>query len=370
MTGLVLAVALMCTVLSVMNGFDTEMRSRILAVVPHLAVMEADGLSIDSPLIETLAQDPRVADVSKFIELQGLIERGGKVSAFLGVGVEAPEAWLLPEMIEARSSSGILVGRLLAMDLGLEIGGSVNLIVPGKSRQTAKVQAFEVAGFIETATEVDNSLVLLPLDRAAHFLNFGSARVSGIRAQLKDVFEASSLAQELRFTLEPTQYVRHWGMTHGNLYAAIQLSRDLIVILVAAVVFIAAFNVISSLVLLVTDKQKEIAMLATMGAEPGHIISIFLYLGALIGLIGSLVGGFLGALLAFNITAMVSFVEQALDVQFLNTDVYPIAFLPSDPSLGDFILVVLVGLIACILAAIYPAIRAARLQPATVLTEV
>ena len=111
-------------------------------------------------------------------------------------------------------------------------------------------------------------------------------------------------------------------------------------------------------------------MLATMGAEPGHIISIFLYLGALIGLIGSLVGGFLGALLAFNITTMVSFVEQALDVQFLNTDVYPIAFLPSDPSLGDFILVVLVGLIACILAAIYPAIRAARLQPATVLTEV
>jgi lipoprotein-releasing system permease protein len=256
------------------------------------------------------------------------------------------------------------------MDLGLEIGGSVNLIVPGKSGQTAKVEAFEVAGFIETATEVDSSLVLLPLDRAAHFLNFGSARVSGIRAQLKDVFEASSLARELRFTLEPTQYVRHWGMTHGNLYAAIQLSRDLIVILVAAVVFIAAFNVISSLVLLVTDKQKEIAMLATMGAEPGHIISIFLYLGALIGLIGSVVGGFLGALLAFNITAMVGFVEHALDVQFLNTDVYPIAFLPSDPRLGDFVLVVVVGLVACILAAIYPAIRAARLQPATVLTEV
>jgi lipoprotein-releasing system permease protein len=134
-------------------------------------------------------------------------------------------------------------------------------------------------------------------------------------------------------------------------------------------VFIAAFNVISSLVLLVTDKQKEIAMLATMGAEPGHIISIFLYLGALIGLIGSVVGGFLGALLAFNITAMVGFVEHALDVQFLNTDVYPIAFLPSDPRLGDFVLVVVVGLVACILAAIYPAIRAARLQPATVLTE-
>ena len=370
MTGLVLAVALMCTVLSVMNGFDSEMRSRILAVVPHLAVMEVDGLPIDTSLIQTLSEDPRVADVSTFVELQGLAERGGKVSAFLGVGVETPETWLLPEMIEGNTKSGILMGRLLATDLGLDLGDSVNLIVPGKTRQSAKVEAFKIAGFIKTATEIDSSLVLLPMERATELQGFEPGRVSGIRAQMRDVFDAPNLARELRFSLEPTQYVRHWGMTHGNLYAAIQLSRDLIVILVAAVVFIAAFNVISSLVLLVSDKQKEIAMLATMGAEPAHIISIFLYLGGLIGLIGSLFGAFLGALLALNITAMVSFVEQILGVQFLNTDVYPIAFLPSDPTLSDFILVVAVGLIACILAAVYPAIRASRLRPATVLTEV
>ena len=209
MTGLVLAVALMCTVLSVMNGFDSEMRSRILAVVPHLAVMEVDGLSIDTSLIQTLNDDPRVADVSTFIELQGLAERGGKVSAFLGVGVETPENWLLPEMIEGNTKSGILMGRLLAIDLGLDVGDSVNLIVPRKTRQSAKVEAFKIAGFIKTATEIDSSLVLLPMERATELQGFEPGRVSGIRAQMRDVFDAPNLAKELRFSLEPTQYVRH-----------------------------------------------------------------------------------------------------------------------------------------------------------------
>lgn len=369
--GLVLAVALMSIVLSVMNGFDTEMRTRILAVVPHLSVMEAGGLDDPDGLQASLRLDTRIAAMTPFIELQGLAQSGSRVRAFAGIGVVQTEDWLLPGMLNEWSpgGNGVWVGTGLAAQLALSKGSSVTLIVPSSGAQAAAVVALPVVGLVATQTELDQALMLLPIDQARSLLGYPDATVSGIKVQLRDVFAAASMAGQLQPLLEPTQYVRHWGFTHGNLYAAIQMSRDLMVILMAAVILIAAFNVVSGLVLLVTDKRQEVAILATMGFGPRQIAGVFLILGGIIGAVGSLIGVAIGYLVSVNIGGWVAAIERAFGFQFLNTDVYPIAFLPSAPDSADFLLVAVIASAACVLAAVYPAMKAAQLAPARVLSE-
>ncbi len=368
--GLVLAVALMAVVMSVMNGFDREMRTRVLALIPHVSVMGAGGLEQPEQLTRQLQSDPNIESVTPFVELQGLIQHGGRVEAFAGVGVDNTGDWVLPDMLSGnQDGAGVWMGHRLASRLGAQVGDRVSVILPESVDQQARAYTVNIAGWLRTQTEADDVLVLMELAEAQHFVGYDAATVSGLKVQLQDVFFAPWFAQSLQYTLAPTQYVRHWGMTHGNLYAAIQLSRDLIVILVAAVVLIAAFNVVSSLVLLVTDKREEVAILATMGLQPNAIASVFLWLGTLIGLVGSLLGVMLGYVLSLSISTIVERIEQMFDVHFLNTDVYPIAFLPSDPQLGDFALVALIAIVACALAAVYPARRAAHIAPADVLSE-
>lgn len=367
--GLVLAVALMAVVMSVMNGFDREMRTRVLAVIPHVSVMGAGGLEPQS-LTEQLLNNADVLSVTPFVELQGLVQNGKQVEAFVGIGVSDPSSWVLPSMIsEGKVEQGVWVGKRLAQRLGANVGDRVSLVIPDSDDRKARAHTVTIAGWLSTQTEADDALMLVPLSDAQRFAGYEPARVSGLKVQLQDVFLAPWFAQGLQYTLAPTQYVRHWGMTHGNLYAAIQLSRDLIVILVAAVVLIAAFNVVSSLVLLVSDKREEVAILSTMGLQPRAIASVFLWLGVLIGVVGSTLGVALGYVLSVSVTSIVARIEQAFGIHFLNTDVYPIAFLPSDPQLGDFVLVAFIAIIACALAAVYPARRAAHIAPAEVLSE-
>lgn len=368
-TGLVLAVALMAVVMSVMNGFDREMRTRVLAVIPHVSVMGAGGLE-PSDLTEQLLSNADVQSVTPFVELQGLVQNGKQVEAFVGVGVSDPSSWLLPGMISNdQPKPGVWVGERLGRRLNASVGDRVSVVIPDSGEQKARAYTVTIAGWLSTQTEADDALILLPLQDAQRFVGYDSGKVSGLKVQLHDVFLAPWFAQGLQYTLAPTQYVRHWGMTHGNLYAAIQLSRDLIVILVAAVVLIAAFNVVSSLVLLVTDKREEVAILSTMGLQPAAIASIFLWLGTLIGIVGSALGVALGYVLSISITSIVARIEHVFGVNFLNTDVYPIAFLPTDPQAGDFVLVAFIAIAACALAAVYPARRAAQIAPAEVLSE-
>jgi len=265
--------------------------------------------------------------------------------------------------------NGIWVGIGLAQQLALTEGASVTLIVPSSGMQAAAVVALPVAGLVATQTELDQALMLLPIDQARSLLGYRDATVSGIKVQLHDVFAAPSMAGQLQPLLAPTQYVRHWGFTHGNLYAAIQMSRDLMVILMAAVILIAAFNVVSGLVLLVTDKREEVAILATMGFGPSQVAGVFLILGGIIGAAGSLIGVAIGYLVSVNIGGWVAAIERSLGFQFLNTDVYPISFLPSAPDSADFVLVAVIASGACVLAAVYPAMKAAQLAPARVLSE-
>ena len=368
--GLVLAVALMAVVMSVMNGFDREMRTRVLAVIPHVSVMGAGGLDQPQNLMQRLQGNADVHSVTPFVELQGLVQNGSQVEAFVGVGVSDPRLWVLPSMIsKVTTTPGAWIGQRLGQRLQATVGDRVSVIVPESDGQKARAHTVTIAGWLATQTEADDALMLLPLSDAQRFVGFEAPAVSGLKVQLHDVFLAPWFAQGLQYTLEPTQYVRHWGMTHGNLYAAIQLSRDLIIILVAAVVLIAAFNVVSSLVLLVTDKREEVAILSTMGLQPEGVGSVFLWLGTLIGVLGSVLGVGLGYVLSISITSIVASIERMFDVHFLNTDVYPIAFLPTDPQLGDFVLVAVIAIIACALAAVYPARKAAHIAPAEVLSE-
>ena len=367
--GLVLAVALMAVVMSVMNGFDREMQTRVLAVIPHVSVMGAGGLE-PSGLIEQLQNNADVKSVTPFVELQGLVQNGKRVEAFVGIGVSEPRSWVLPAMASGgKTEQGVWLGMRLGQRLSANVGDRVSVVIPDSGDRKARAHVVTVAGWLTTQTEADDALMLIPMQEAQRFVGYEPSVVSGLKVQLQDVFLAPWFAQGLQYTLAPTQYVRHWGMTHGNLYAAIQLSRDLIVILVAAVVLIAAFNVVSSLVLLVTDKREEVAILSTMGLKPRAIASIFLWLGTLIGVVGSVLGVLLGYVLSLSITSIVARVEQALGLHFLNTDVYPIAFLPTDPQLGDFVLVACIAIVACALAAVYPARRAAQIAPAEVLSE-
>ncbi len=221
-------------------------------------------------------------------------------------------------------------------------------------------------GLLRTGTELDNSAALVQLQAVARVRGSDQA-AEGLRLTTSDIFGVSEIGWQLRAELPPGFYTTNWMNTHGNLYADFQLSRDLIVILLFSIIAVAAFNVVSSLVLVVFDKRADIAILRTLGAGPRQILLLFLMQGALIGLVGVLLGSLLGVLGSLVVTDLVAAIEGVLDYQFLNTDVYPVSFLPSDLLWSDVLAIAAVAFLMCLLAAVYPALRAARLAPAQVL---
>lgn len=378
MLGLVFAVAVLLTVLSVMNGFDREMRERILSLVPHITVHALDGVDADDGLGQQLAAHPDVMSASPFVQFQGLLMREGGVEAVAGLGVEALDGRVLQEMTEDAADaefldgddSGLLLGAPLAARLGLSTGQRLTLLVPvlsgGRGITSTRTQVFTIRGLLNTGTELDEDLAVVSLAAASSLAGLGGAP-SGYRLHTADIFRVSAIANELAGGLPPGYYLTNWTMTHGNLYAAIQLSRQLITLLLLSIIGVAAFNVVSSLVLVVIDKRGDIAILRTLGASPRDIASIFLSQGLLIGVTGAFLGSVLGAALSLAVPAAVSALERLAGSRLLATDVYPVSFIPVDLRFQDFALVSFAALFLCLAAALYPAIRAARLAPAEVL---
>ena len=221
---------------------------------------------------------------------------------------------------------------------------------------------------METGTELDQVAALVNLPLASELAGLGAA-VSGLRVATRDLFDVTRIGWELINNMPAGYYATNWMMTHGNLYAAIQLSRDLVTVLLFSIIAVAAFNVVSSLVLVVFDKQGNIAILRTLGASPGDIAVIFVMQGAMIGLVGVTMGAVLGALGSMLVPDLVSALERVLNMNFLNTDVYPVSFLPVDLLLQDILVVGGVAFTMCVVAAIYPALKAARLAPALILNQ-
>ncbi len=382
MAGLILAIALLIIVLSVMNGFDKEMRERILGLVPHVTVYSYTPIHDWQDNVEVLSRHPEVRTVTPFAQFDALFIRAGNIETTRGIGIDVDRESGLGQLLSSigtaelaqfrNDSRGLILGVGLATKLAVSRGDQLTLIVPsvgfGGAPQATRFETVTVRAILDTGTEMDQSaaLVHLPLASELAGLNGG---VTGLRVSTTDIFAVSRIAWELMNSLPPGYYATNWMMTHGNLYSAIQLSRDLVSILLFSIIAVAAFNVVSSLVLVVFDKQSDIAILRTLGASPLNIATIFVLQGAMIGLVGVALGSALGVLGSSAVPYFVVALERLFSIDFLNTDVYPVSFLPVDILARDVLMVGVVAFTMCVLAALYPALRAARLQPATVLHQ-
>ncbi len=379
MAGLVIGVALLIVVLAVMSGFEREMRLRILGLVPHVTLLPMTADEDWQSAAEKLQREPGVAGVAPLLQLNGMLLRGDKVATALLFGVDIERerrSTALASFTEASAlqqletqSDALLLGAALAATLGVDAGDRITVVVPQRDERGQMqpgVGRFVVAGLLRSGTELDESLVLLPLD-SARALDRDRSHPIALRLMLDDLFAAPALASKLWQQLGGRYYTSDWTRSHGNLYTAIQMSKRLVGMMLAIIIAVAAFNVVSALVLVVNDKQGDIAILRSQGATAGGIVRIFLVQGFMVGLIGTLIGVICGVLLSLVITDLVALLERLFQIQFLKADVYPISYLPADLRLADVARVALTALVISSLAALYPAWRASRIEPARAL---
>ena len=378
MTGLVIAVALLITVLSVMNGFEHELRTRILRVVPAITLYPQEG-DIDEWKEKALAVllNKKVTAAGPLIEAQGLLVMGSQAEPVLLFATD-PEAESrlshFEEFTTAKAwaawradSHSVLVSKKLAEKLSIQEGGVVVAMLPGSGSERAEphVISLPVAGFYETGTEVDNNLVVAQLPLLQNY--YGIKGVSAIRFNVDNWLDADKVAWELVHSLPRGYYLKTWFQSHGNLYQAIQLSRQMVLLMLILIIVVAAFNVVCSLVLVVADKRGDIAILRAMGVPNRQVMRIFMLHGLFIGASGTAVGAIVGVLLSVAMPHIAEGLQTLLGIRFLSTDVYPVNYLPSDLRGSDVGLVVCAALLISALASIYPAWRATKIQPADIL---
>ena len=381
MLGLMLGVAALIVVLSVMNGFDRELKERILGMVPHGTISDY-GTPLENwqAVAEKVNQQPGVIGTAPYIQAQGMLTNRGVVRGVLINGIE-PELEqkisILDDHIKAGSldalqpkSYGIVLGSLLARSMGVALGDKVTLVLPEASISVAgiipRLKRFTVVGVFEVGAELDANLAYIHIDDAARIKRMASG-VDGIRLEFDNLFQAPTRIRQIIADLGEFYRASDWTRTHGNLFQAIQLEKKMIGLLLFLIVFLAAFNIVSTLVMVVTDKKGDIAILRTLGATPGRIMRIFMVQGTVIGVMGTLLGSVLGVVLALTITDLIAWVEHTFGIQFLSADVYFISYLPSQLQTGDVMVIISVALGISFLATIYPAWRASRTQPAEAL---
>ncbi|WJN61428.1 lipoprotein-releasing ABC transporter permease subunit [Pseudomonas sp. SO81] len=383
--GLALGVLVMIVVLSVMNGFDREMRDRVLGMVPHATLDSPTPIKDWRTIGEGLLRHPQVAAIAPFTQMQGLLTNNGQVQKVLVNAIDPVEEgkvsiigdYFLKDQGALDSlragGFGIVIGDLAAKKLGLKIGDKVTFVAPEVAVTPAgmfpRMKRFTVVGIFHVgAGEIDGHVVMTHVQDAGRLLRLKPGEVQGIRLKLHDLFQAPQVAWELASLLrEQDFYARDWTRTHGNLYQAIRMEKTMIGLLLLLIVAVAAFNIISTLVMVVTDKKSDIAILRTLGATPRQIMLTFMVQGSVIGIVGTLVGGVLGVLAALNVSAAIKGLENLLGIQFLNAEVYFIDYLPSQVQGSDVALVCGAALVLSFLATLYPAWRAARTQPAEAL---
>ena len=370
--GMALAIALLLAVQSVMNGFEREMRERILSLLPHVQATTAGDAGPLITLTETLLQDPDIASVRPFIVAEALLMRGQTVSAAQLTGLErsalAPYESLLVPGIPDWHPESLVLGTSMAERLNVRVGDRVTFILPEENQTAYRPLSLQLSAVLDSGTELDEVVALVHVDALAA-LGAGASIRRGVAVQLEDVFAATRWRWEIAQMLPSDVRVTDWRATHGNLYTAIQLSRDLIGLILFIVIFVAAFNVVSSLMLVVTDRRKAVAMLMAMGGRRADITAVFFLQGGLIGVVGALAGVALGHLLAINAPDLAVMLEQWLGAPLLQTDVYPLAFVPVDIRWQDAVTTAGIAIGLSVLAATLPALRAASLPVAETLAH-
>ena len=380
--GIALGVAALIVVLSVMNGFQQEIRGRMLAVVSHLEVSSYDGRLPDwQPLQQSLAQQPHVVAAAPYVNAQGLLSSGGNVRGALVRGIDpARERRVVSlgnEMLRGKLESlqpggfNIVLGVELARALGVEVGDKVTLITPQGNVTPAgmmpRLKQFTVSGIFKAGMfEYDASLAMISLRDAQVLFRLGKD-VSGVRLKLDDAMLAPQLKAELAGKLAANQVASDWTDMNSNYFRAVQIEKRMMFIILTLIVAVAAFNLVSTLVMVVTDKQADIAILRTLGASPASIMKIFVIQGSVAGVLGTVAGVAGGLLLAFNLGSVQHAIEQIIGARLLSSEVYLIDFLPVDVQPGDVGTIAVISLLLSLLATLYPSWRAARTRPAEAL---
>lgn len=374
--GLVIGVALLIVVMSIMNGFDKELRDNILGIMPQASIYHREAIAEPDELIAQLKQHPRVLAASPFVQIQGLLSYQKRVAPIALFGIDAElEATtskletFLPTGTFAQlenTEQGIAIGRGVADKLQADVGDSISLIIPVSGNASPKIKVVNIIAIIDSRTEIDNGLALMGLAQASALSSY-PGQVTGIRLKVTDLFAAPDIVREINDDLPAGFYGSSWMRTHGNIYQAIQMSKSMVGMLLFLIIAIAAFNLVSTLIMVVVDKQGDIAILRTMGASTAEIMGIFMVQGGLIGLIGTFLGTLFGVLLASVVTPVIKQIEQFFGFQFLHSDAYFISYLPSDLQWMDVGQVVITALVISFVATLYPAWRASCIQPADAL---
>ena len=380
--GIALGVVVLITVLSVMNGFHKEVRERILGMASHGDVQALDGRMTDwRQAMDHAREHPRVLGAAPYVEGQAMLSHRREVTGAIVRGVDPefePQVVDVAEHMVSGSLADlqagefrIILGRELANVLGVGVGDKVTVIVPQITVTVAgsmpRLKRFTVSGIFEVGMgEYDRGVAMVNIRDAALLQQLDDA-VTGVRLRLDDVWMARQVSFELAESLKGRYRVLNWTDYHRNFFAALKMEKRMMGLLLFFIVVIAAFNIVSTLVMMVVDKQSDIAILKTFGASPGQVMRIFIVQGATLGAIGTLVGVVAGLALALNIETVVASVEQVFGIQFIDPSIYYIAKLPSDVQLGDVFLVGVGSFLLSLLMTLAPAWRAYRTQPAEAL---
>src|SRR3569832_1688955 len=379
MLGIALGVMALITVLSVMNGFQKELRDRILGVVAHATVSGVGGGVVRDrlPLADRIKQVPDVVGIAPYVNGEGMLSSGQAVSGALIRGVlpqaertvsdvgDKMVAGSLDDLVPGQY--GIILGKELALRLGVWRGDKVTLIAPQATVTPAgilpRLKRFTVVGIFEIGMyEYDSALALLDLDDAAKLYRLDG--VSGVRLKLDDMMRAPRIARDLERSLSADYEVRDWTRQHVNFFRAVQTEKTVMFVILSLIIAVAAFSIVSTQVMVVRDKESDIAVLRALGASPRSIMLIFMIQGVVICVFGLLFGGFCGVLLALNVEPIVPEIEHIFGVEFLSAEVYYINELPSDLHMQDVWRICGISVFLSLIATLYPAWRASRTQPA------
>jgi lipoprotein-releasing system permease protein len=381
MLGIALGVAALIIVLSVMNGFQREVRDRMLGVVSHIEIYAASGEALPDVegLRARLLAHPEVKGAAPFVSAQALLARGEDMKGVMVRGIDPvlePQVSDLQDgqagVLQSLAAGGfaVVIGRDLAMAMGAVPGTSVTLISPSGQVTPAgalpRLKQMRLAGLFSSGHyEYDSALVLMHVEDAARLFRLEGP--TGVRVKLRDLHQARAVAAELQQELGGGFYVRDWTQQNRTWFAAVQVEKRMMFIILTLIVAVAAFNLVSTLVMTVTDKRADIAILRTLGASPRSIMGIFVVQGATVGVIGTLSGLALGLLVAFNIDVIVPALEKLFNASFLPKDIYLISRMPSEPLASDIVPIAVISLLLAFVATLYPSWRASRVNPAEAL---
>ena len=384
MTGVALGVTALITVLSVMNGFEKEVRERILAMASHITVSRFDGPVKEWQQLGEAIQksEPRIAGLAPYIRKEAMFSLRGNVSGALLRGISPELDPSVSEVWEHMTTGqlgdlkagefGIILGHGLARSLGAVMGDKVTVVTPQAISTPAgilpRLKRFTVRGIFEVGMhEYDSALSLIHIEDAMKLFRTEGG-VTGLRLKLDDLYQVVPVRSKLEQQLSAGRYwITDWTQRHANLFRAVKIEKTMMFLMLSLIVAVAAFNIVSTLVMVVTDKQADIAILRTLGLTPRSVMAIFMVQGTIIGLVGVLLGTLGGVTLALNLDVLIPWLEGLLGVQFMPADVYYINKFPSELHWGDVVKIVLISFVLSVLATFYPAWTASRTQPAEAL---